>query len=159
MCWQRIGFVGGVLDKWLRGYLHGKTWSGLRLYSYGSSHGFLRGLSNQESLRATKRREREREKEKSNSMRPPFLHTCYVTRNRWVENSREFDRREKLLAFSATSWSPCRGTWKLNRVGGFGFFSSLVLFFVTFKQDLLRMFASKLVASLWNFLGDIFFFF
>lgn len=158
MCWQRIGFVGGVLDKWLRGYLHGKTWSGLdsiptvplTVFSEGCRTKKVYGLQSDE---------REREKEKSNSMRPPFLHTCYVTRNRWVENSREFDRREKLLAFSATSWSPCRGTWKLNRVGGFGFFSSLVLFFVTFS----RICCECLRANLWLlseiFLKIFFFFF
>lgn len=152
ICWRCVGQMIARLPPW-------KNLKRPRLYSYGSSHGFLRGLSNQESLRATKRREREREKEKSNSMRPPFLHTCYVTRNRWVENSREFDRREKLLAFSATSWSPCRGTWKLNRVGSFGFFSSLVLFFVTFS----RICCECLRANLWLlseiFLKIFFFFF
>lgn len=36
--WQRIGFVGGVLNKWLRSYRHGKTWLETAPFDY--SYGF-----------------------------------------------------------------------------------------------------------------------
>lgn len=127
-----------------------------RLYSYGSSHGFLRGLSNQESLRATKRRGREREREIHASFdRPPFLHACYVTR---AEVGGKFTRvrsERKAVSIFRDKLVTVYRNWKLNR-GTYGFFSSLVLFFVTFKEDLLRMFASKLWTFSWDFLGKRF---
>lgn len=129
-----------------------------RLYSYGSSHGFLRGLSNQESLRATKRREREREREREVQLHASFDRYPFLSFSPRVlrDSSRivggKFTRvrsERKAVSIFRDKLVTVYRNWKLNR-GTYGFFSSLVLFFVTFKEDLLRMFASKLWTYGWN---------
>ena len=131
-----------------------------RLYSYGSSHGFLRGLSNQESLRATKRRGRERERERERNScflrQPSFSPRVLRDSDRIVGGKFTRVRSErKAVSIFRDKLVTVYRNWKLNR-GTYGFFSSLVLFFVTFKEDLLRMFASKLWTFSWNFLGKRF---
>lgn len=161
MCWQRIGFVGGVLDKWLRGYLHGKTWSGLdsiptvplTVFSEGCRTKKVYGLQSDEE-------ERERKREKSNApcfLRPPSF-SPRVLRDSGRIVGGKFTRvrsERKAVSIFRDKLVTVYRNWKLNR-GTYGFFSSLVLFFVTFKEDLLPMFASKLWTFSWNFLGKRF---
>lgn len=157
MCWQRIGFVGGVLDKWLRGYLHGKTWSGLdsiptvplTVFSEGCRTKKVYGLQSDE-----KEREREREVQLHASFdRYPFLSfSPRVLRDSGRIVGGKFTRvrsERKAVSIFRDKLVTVYRNWKLNR-GTYGFFSSLVLFFVTFKEDLLRMFASKLWTYGWN---------
>lgn len=104
--------------------------------------------------KATRKRERERN---SCFLRPPSF-SPRVLRDSGRIAGGKFTRvrsERKAVSIFRDKLVTVYRNWKLNR-GTYGFFSSLVLFFVTFKEDLLRMFASKLWTFSWNFLGKRF---